>query len=85
MDTITVPKNEYKQLKQQADVFRAFVGYFFASLVDDSPSAVVNDFRKTNLYTNDFLLDLEEGLADSSYFQNYGNKAVKTKVRKVSA
>ena len=85
MDTIVLPKTEYKQLKKQADAFKMFAGYFFASLVADSPQEVVNDFRKTNLYTDDFLRDLEGGLTDSSYFQNYGHKTPKTKVRKVSA
>jgi len=85
METITLPKTEYRQLKKQADAFKSFAGYFFASLLGGSVSEVVNDFRKINLYSESFLKDLEEGLADSSYFKNYGDKATKTKIRKVSA
>ncbi|OIO44697.1 hypothetical protein COU05_01330 [bacterium (Candidatus Gribaldobacteria) CG10_big_fil_rev_8_21_14_0_10_37_21] len=85
MDTITVSKIEYKKLKKQADAFKLFAGYFFASLVADSPQDVINDFRKTNLYTESFLKDLKEGLADSSYLKNYGDKTTKTKIRNVPA
>ena len=83
-ETITLPKTEYNQLKQQALAYRRFTAKFFDSLVKDSVKNVVDDFRATNLYTKDFLKDLETGLSDSSYFQNYGNKTTKAKVRKIS-
>lgn len=83
-ETITLPKTEYNQLKQQALAYRRFTARFFDSLIKDSVKNVVDDFRATNLYTKGFLKDLEAGLFDSFYFQNYGNKAVKAKIRKVS-
>jgi len=83
-ETITLPKTEYNQLKQQAMAYRRFTARFFDSLIKDSVKNVVDDFRATNLYGKNFLRDLEVGLSDSSYFQNYENKAAKVKVRKIS-
>ncbi len=83
-ETITLPKYEFNQLKQQALAYRKFATKFFDFIIRDSAKDVVKDFRATNLYTEEFLQDLEIGLSDSSYFQNYGNKTAKTKVRKIS-
>ena len=83
-EIITLPKNEFNQLKQQAMAYRKFASEFFDLLIRDSAKDVVNDFRATNLYTEGFLQDLETGLADSSYFQNYDNKAIKAKIRRIS-
>ncbi len=83
-ETITLPKNEFNQLKQQALAYRKFATKFFDLIIRDSVKDVVNDFRTTNLYTEGFLQDLETGLSDSSYFQNYGNKTIKAKVKKIS-
>lgn len=83
-ETITVSKIEYNRLKQQAMAYRKFTARFFDFLIKDSVKNVVDDFRQTNLYTEDFLNDLENGLSDSTYFQNYGNKAVKAKIKRVS-
>jgi len=67
MDTITISKNKYSELKRQADAYKKISSRFFESIVKDSIEEVVNDFRKTNLYTKEFLTDLEDGLTKSSY------------------
>jgi len=36
-------------------------------MIKDPIEEVINDFRKTNLYTKGFLADLEDGLKKSSY------------------
>lgn len=80
-NTITLPKIEYNQLKQQAMAYRKFMAHFFNLMLKNSVKEVVGDFRKINLYTNGFLKDLETGLSDSSYFQNYGYKTSQAKNR----
>ena len=67
MDTITISKNKYSELKRQADAYKKLSSRFFESIVKDSIEEVVNDFRKTNSYTKEFLTDLEDGLTKSSY------------------
>jgi len=83
-DTVTLSKNEYEQLKQQAMAYKKFTANFFYFLIKDSVKDVVNDFRKTNLYADGFLNDLEAGLFDSSYFQNYGHKTPETEIKRVN-
>ncbi|MDD4990515.1 MAG: hypothetical protein PHW31_04425 [Candidatus Pacebacteria bacterium] len=83
-ETITLPKTEFNQLKQQALAYRKFATKFFDFIIRDSAENVVNDFRATNLYAEGFLRDLKTGLSDSTYFKNYGNQTTKAKVRKIS-
>lgn len=71
---ITLPKIKYEQLKRQAAAYRKFTARFFEFIVKDPVSQVVDDFRKTDLYTEEFLRDLEDGLRNSSYAKKYGNK-----------
>lgn len=77
MVKVTLPKNEYQQLKRQAEAYRKFVAQLFESVVQDPISKVVKDFQKTNLYTEGFLKDLESGLHKSSYTKKYGNQTTK--------
>jgi len=84
IETITLPKAKYNQLRQQALAYRRFTARFFDFLIRDSVKNVVDDFKATNLYSENFLKDLEVGLADSSYFRNYESKTAKAKVRKIS-
>ena len=74
MAKITLPKTEYERLRRQAAAYRKFAEKFFESVVKDPIEEVVGDFRKTNLYTEDFLKDLESGLRKSSYVKKHGNK-----------
>ena len=66
MSTITLPKNEYLKLKRESTEFRRLSARIFEIAVDDVTN-VVEDFKKTNLYTDEFLADLEDGLRKSSY------------------
>lgn len=75
MAKVTLPKTEYESLKRQADAYRKFAEKFFELIVKDPIEELVEDFRKTNLYTKEFLRDLESGLRKSSYAKKYGNKA----------
>lgn len=75
MTQITLPKNEYEQLKRQAAAYRRFAAKFFESIIKDPIDQVVEDFRRTNLYAEGFLKDLESGLRKSSYTKTYENKA----------
>lgn len=67
MANITVPKTEYKRLERESKAYRKFAERFFEFVLDDSKSDVVQDFRETDLYSEDFLKDLEKGLEKSTY------------------
>jgi len=67
METVTISKEEYTNLLLKAKAYQRLASDFFKGVMDESLTDVVNDFRKTNLYTDDFLLDLEDGLKKSSY------------------
>lgn len=74
MVTITVPKKEYERLKMESQAYRRVASKVFEGLVNDSIEDVVGDFRKTNVYTEDFLRDLKSGLKKSSYAKKHGSK-----------
>lgn len=67
MSDITISKAEYRRLKQQASAYRKLTMHLFESIVKAPIEDVVENFRSTDLYTDDFLKDLEEGLRKSSY------------------
>ena len=67
MATITIPKTEYSKLKRQSDAYKKLSSRFFEFMIKDPIEEVVSDFRKTSLYTKEFLTDLEDGLRKSSY------------------
>ena len=67
MNTITIPKNEYSKLRRQSDAYKKLSSRFFEFMIKDPIEEVINDFRKTNLYTKEFLADLGDGLKKSSY------------------
>lgn len=77
MAQVTLPETEYEQLKKQAQAYRKFAAKFFELVIRDPIEEVVEDFRKTNLYTEEFLKDLESGLRKSSYLKRYGNQTAK--------
>lgn len=74
MAEITISKTEYERLKKQSAAYRRFAAKFFELIIKDPIEETVEDFRKTNLYTENFLKDLESGLRQSSYAKKYGNK-----------
>jgi len=67
MTTVTLPEIEYKRLKQQAKAYQQLTGKLFEFVLHDPINHVIDDFRKTNLYSDLFLKDMEEGLRKSSY------------------
>jgi predicted transcriptional regulator len=67
MSNVTLSKAEYRKLKQQADAYKKITKRIFESVIRAPLEEVIEDFRQTELYTDDFLEDLEEGLSKSSY------------------
>lgn len=67
MSNITISKVEYQKLKQQAKAYQKLTKHLFGTLIQSPIETVVEDFRKTDLYTAEFLKDMEEGLRKSSY------------------
>ena len=61
MDTVIIPKTEYSKLKRQSDAYKKYPAVF-EFIIKDPIEDVINDFQKTNLYTREFLTDLEDGL-----------------------
>lgn len=71
--TITLPKTKYIQLKKQANAYKQFTAHFFEFILQDPINQVIDDFRQTNLYTEEFLQDLEDGLRKSSYAKQHAH------------
>jgi hypothetical protein len=65
--TITINKSEYLSLKKDATAYRKLATSFFERAIKDPVSETVAEFKKTKLYNQDFLNDLENGLRKSSY------------------
>lgn len=76
-DAIALPKQEYLHLKQQAQAYRIMAARMFELPLRDPVDEVVADFRATDLYTDEFLLDLEDGLRKSSYAKKYANQTTR--------
>lgn len=72
---VKVPKMEYLRLKKQAEAYRIISARVFELPLCDPIHAVVDDFRETDLYTEEFLADLEDGLRKSSYTKKYAHQA----------
>lgn len=67
MDKIVISKIEYLRLKRQSAAYKKLASSFYESIPKDSIETVVDDFRKTDLYSEEFLEDLKSGLKRSSY------------------
>lgn len=67
MNKVTISKVEYVKLRKQAEGYQKLASRLFESVIQDPFYEVVEDFRETNLYTEAFLKDLEDGLQKSSY------------------
>lgn len=78
MDTITIPKKEYKKLVEERDSLRMRYDYLRSTIQDDvfsppptkSARAVIKGFKATGKYNEKFLESLKKGLARSSYFKS---------------
>lgn len=67
MNKVTISKTEYLKLQKQAESYRKLASRVFEYMIKDSVVDVVEDFKKTGLYTAGFLKDLKSGLGKSSY------------------
>ena len=67
MANVTLSKEEYEKLKKQVKAYQKLRARLFEFILYDPVETVVEDFRKTKLYTEEFLSDLESGLRKSSY------------------
>lgn len=76
-DVISLPKEEYLHLKQQAQFYRIMAARVFELPLKDPVSDVMADFRATGLYKKEFLADMEDGLRRSSYAKKYANQTSK--------
>ncbi len=66
METITIPKSEYRKLVSRAKAYEKLAGSIFQNAIKDPVKDMVTDFKNTNLYSEEFLIDLEDGLKKSS-------------------
>lgn len=64
MDIVTLPKYEYDTLAFQAKAFRAITGVIANAQTERPVADVVARFADTKKYSDAFLTDLGEGLAD---------------------
>ncbi len=64
--TITIDKKEYTSLKKDALEYRKIAGSVFKKAISNPTEGIVRDFKNTDLYSLEFLRDLEFGLSKSS-------------------
>ena len=67
MSKVVISKEEYKKLKKYSEAYKKLASRFFEAAVKDPIEDTVTEFRRTGLYTKEFLNDLEKGLRKSSY------------------
>lgn len=63
---VAIPKIEYEALQKKAKAYEELAGLFFRKAKESSIEDIVEDFRKTGLYSRGFLKDLKNGLDGSS-------------------
>jgi len=72
MQTVTLPKTEYQELnrvKRRYEMMRKLLQLdSFDKPTTKNTKKIIDEFRKTRLYNEDFLKSLERGLKDSPYF-----------------
>ncbi|OGZ44825.1 MAG: hypothetical protein A3J54_00620 [Candidatus Ryanbacteria bacterium RIFCSPHIGHO2_02_FULL_45_13b] len=72
LNTVTIPKTEYKRLKQIAGHYetiqRVVESDFFAEPPTKNATEVIKELRKTKRYTKPFLQSVSHGLKESSHF-----------------
>ncbi|MFZ1320648.1 MAG: hypothetical protein WAT71_03750 [Ignavibacteria bacterium] len=69
METITISKSEYKKLVAKSKAYEKLAKSVFEDAIKDPVNEIVSDFKQTNLYTDEFLSDLEDGLNKSSLYK----------------
>jgi hypothetical protein len=73
MSTITIPKTEYKALKERAEAYSRIISAaevdLFASPPTRSKKEVMNALRGTHRYSKAFLTSVGRGLSRLSYFK----------------
>lgn len=73
MSTITLPKNEYQDLKKKARAYELILNViekdFFSPPPTRDSKKIVSEFKKTGLYNEKFIESLKRGLDRSSYFK----------------
>lgn len=74
-ENVFIPKREYVRLKQQAKAYRFLAAKISELRLKDPIDEIVEDFRKTDIYAQNFLDDFEKGLRKSSYSKRYAAKA----------
>lgn len=84
MATVTIQKTTYERLKRHAEAYRRFAAGFFEAVVRDPIREITDDFRKTALYTEEFLHDLDAGLRKSSLEKKHGTGAPAARSQRVS-
>lgn len=57
MSDFALSKAEYRELEQQAKAYQRMTSCFFESIIREPVKEVVKYFRKTDLYTDEFLKD----------------------------
>lgn len=78
-DTVIISRQDYLNLKQEAEAYRSMVAKVFELPLRDPVEEVVADFQATGLYTDEFLADLEDGLHKSSYSKKHAHQTSKKK------
>ena len=84
MAQVTISKRKYEALRRQAAAYQKVAAEFFDALLKDPVEEVIADFRKSDLYTEEFLRDLDVGLRKSSYMKRYGNQKAKAGSPRIS-
>jgi len=64
MTTITIPKSEYLKLMHQAKAYQKIAENFASQIIEKPLVSVIENFRSTEKYKEEFLFDLEDGLKD---------------------
>ena len=59
MTTITLPKNEYLNLVYQAKAYKKIASDFASQIIEKPIPNVIENFRDTKKYNEEFLSDLE--------------------------
>ncbi|MBI3442757.1 MAG: hypothetical protein HY007_03245 [Candidatus Sungbacteria bacterium] len=84
MITVTIPKTTYERLKRHAEAYRRFATNVFEAVVRDPIGEITDDFRKTALYTEEFLHDLDAGLCKSSLMKRHAHRTTQARSQRAS-
>ena len=74
MSMVTIPKEEYQSLIRQANAYRKIASGFAAQVIETPVAQVLENFRATKKYSNEFIADLEDGLKDLRKSKSWKSK-----------